>query len=343
MRRASLLRLVGLALIWGSSFLWIKLALRSLSPGEVVAVRLALGALVLYGVLKVRGERLPEGANVWLHLGVAALVANVVPFALFAYGERQVDSAIAGILNATTPLWTILVALAVRQERQPTAAKLVGIAVGFAGTVVIFSPWRHASQVMSWGGLACLVAAALYGFTFVYITHFLAGCGLSPYRLAAGAAHCWSGHRGGRPAIPRRTAPPLAARRNDRRRHPRRRGNGPRLSHQLPPHHRRGCLGNVDCHLPHADRVCRLGRRRPPRADPAQRHRRDDGRPRRRGACPSPGDVAPDRPLTGSQNPRVSNPQRRISCSARSVGLPSYISFPSRSPIQRLACPRYST
>ena len=96
MRRASLLRLVGLALIWGSSFLWIKLALRSLSPGEVVAVRLALGALVLYGVLKVRGERLPEGANVWLHLGVAALVANVVPFALFAYGERQVDSAIAG-------------------------------------------------------------------------------------------------------------------------------------------------------------------------------------------------------------------------------------------------------
>jgi len=186
MRRASLLRLVGLAPIWGSSFLWIKLALRSLSPGEVVAVRLALGALVLYGVLKVRGERLPEGANVWLHLGVAALVANVVPFALFAYGERQVDSAIAGILNATTPLWTILVALAVRQERQPTAAKLVGIAVGFAGTVVIFSPWRHASQVMSWGGLACLVAAALYGFTFVYITHFLAGRGLSPYRLAAG-------------------------------------------------------------------------------------------------------------------------------------------------------------
>jgi len=119
MRRSSLVRLVVLALIWGSSFLWIKLALRSFSPGEIVVVRLALGALVLYAFLKARGEHLPSGARVWAHLGVAALFANVIPFALFAYGERQVDSAVAGILNATTPLWTILVAIAVRQEKRP--------------------------------------------------------------------------------------------------------------------------------------------------------------------------------------------------------------------------------
>ena len=186
MRRSSLVRLVALALIWGSSFLWIKLALRSLSPDEIVVVRLALGALVLYAFLKARGERLPSGANVWAHLVIAALFANVIPFALFAYGERQVDSAVAGILNATTPLWTVLVAIAARQEKRPTPAKLAGIVVGFAGTVVIFSPWRHASQVMSWGGLACLVAGACYGFTFVYMVRFLTGRGLSPLRLAAG-------------------------------------------------------------------------------------------------------------------------------------------------------------
>src|SRR3984893_8161710 len=103
MRRSSLVRLVALALIWGSSFLWIKLSLRSLSRGEIVVVRLALGALVLYAFLKARGERLPIGANVWAHLVIAALFANVIPFALFAYGERQVDPAVAGILNATTP------------------------------------------------------------------------------------------------------------------------------------------------------------------------------------------------------------------------------------------------
>src|SRR5690242_8850552 len=113
MRRSSLLRLIALALIWGSSFLWIKLGLRSFSPAWIVAIRLALGAAVLTVVLRATGQRLPSGRNVWLHLGVAALFANVVPFALFAYGERQVDSAIAGMLNATTPLWTILVATAV--------------------------------------------------------------------------------------------------------------------------------------------------------------------------------------------------------------------------------------
>jgi drug/metabolite transporter (DMT)-like permease len=186
MRRSSLVRLVALALIWGSSFLWIKLALRSFSPGEIVVIRLALGTLVLCAFLKARGEGVPRGAHVWAHLGVAALFANVIPFALFAYGERQVDSAVAGILNATTPLWTIVVAIAAGQEKRPSPAKLAGIVVGFAGTIVIFSPWRHASQVMSWGGLACLVAAACYGFTFVYMVRFLTGRGLSPLRLAAG-------------------------------------------------------------------------------------------------------------------------------------------------------------
>src|ERR1051326_8097053 len=186
MRRASLLRLIALALIWGSSFLWIMLCLRSFSPAWIVAIRLALGAAVLASILRATHERLPVGRDVWLHLGVAALFANVVPFALFAFGERQVDSAIAGMLNSPTPLWTILVATAVGQERRPSLTKLAGIAVGFAGTVVIFSPWRHASDVMSWGGLACLAAAACYGCTFVYMKRFLAGRGLSPLRLAAG-------------------------------------------------------------------------------------------------------------------------------------------------------------
>lgn len=186
MRRSSLVLLVALALIWGSSFLWIKLALRSFSPGEIVVVRLALGALALTAMVVARGEHLPSGRGVWMHLSLAALFANVVPFALFAFGERHIDSAVAGILNATTPLWTVVVAIAVRQERRPTPAKFAGIVIGFAGTVVIFSPWRHASQVMSLSGLACLIAAACYGFAFVYMVRFLAGGGLDPLQLATG-------------------------------------------------------------------------------------------------------------------------------------------------------------
>ncbi|MGH2688499.1 MAG: DMT family transporter, partial [Actinomycetota bacterium] len=178
--------LVTLALIWGSSFLWIKIALRGLAPAPMTAVRLVLGALVLLAYARLHNVRLPRGPAVWRHLTVAAIVANVIPYFLFAYGEQQVDSAIAGILNAATPLWTVLIATTVGLERRPTARKLVGVVVGFGGAVLIFEPWSSGSQVMSRGGIACLVAAACYGVGYVYMTRFLAGRGLTPLALSAG-------------------------------------------------------------------------------------------------------------------------------------------------------------
>jgi drug/metabolite transporter (DMT)-like permease len=185
-RRSGLLTLAMLALIWGSSFLWIKIALRGVPPAPMTAARLALGALVLLAYARLRNVRLPRGAAVWGHLTVAALVANVVPYFLFAYGEQQVDSAVAGILNATTPLWTVLIATMVGLERRPTPQKLIGVVVGFGGALLIFEPWRSGSQVMSGGGLACLIAAACYGVSYVYMTRFLAGRGLTPLALSEG-------------------------------------------------------------------------------------------------------------------------------------------------------------
>ena len=185
MKRAGLVRLLLLGLIWGSNFLWIKVALRGLTPAEVVLVRLALGALVLVPMVYASGDKLPQSPRLWGHLAVAALFANVVPYLLFAYGEQQVDSAVAGVLNATTPLWTILIASAVGLEKRSSAAKLVGIALGFVGAVVIFAPWQLGSQIMSWGGFACLLAAASYGVSFVYMARFLIGRGLGPLRLSA--------------------------------------------------------------------------------------------------------------------------------------------------------------
>jgi drug/metabolite transporter (DMT)-like permease len=186
MRRAGLLRLATLALIWGTSFLWIKVALRGLSPGQIVFARLSLGAAVLLGFVWARGTALPRGTRTWGHLCVAALFANVIPYLLFAYGEQEVDSAIAGVLNATTPLWTVVFATAVGLEARPRARKLGGLGLGFAGALVIFEPWQAGSQVLSWGGLACLAAAGAYGVSFVYMARFLAGRGLTPLALAAG-------------------------------------------------------------------------------------------------------------------------------------------------------------
>lgn len=77
----------------------------------------------------------------WVHFAVAAAVGNVVPFYLIGVGELSIDSSLAGILNATTPLWTVTVALLVRTERAMSAARAAGLLLGFGGTLVIFAPW----------------------------------------------------------------------------------------------------------------------------------------------------------------------------------------------------------
>jgi drug/metabolite transporter (DMT)-like permease len=184
--RGSLIRLALLALIWGSSFLWIALALRSFSPVQVAAIRLALGAAVLVAIVYARGLRLPTKPATWAHLTVAALFANAVPYTLFAIGEQHVSSSVAGVLNATTPLWTILFAFVSGHERRVSAPRLVGFAVGLAGALLIFSPWQSGSQIASVGGIACLAASASYGVSYVYMDRYLAHRGISPIVLSAG-------------------------------------------------------------------------------------------------------------------------------------------------------------
>ncbi|HSV65506.1 MAG TPA: DMT family transporter [Mycobacteriales bacterium] len=186
MSRASAVRLVVLAALWGSSFLWIKIALEGMSPIQLVLVRLALGAAVVLVLARLRGLRLPRGRAVWSRLLVAATLANALPFWLFAVGERTVDSAVAGVLNGTTPLWTVLVALAARTEARLSPRRLGGLAVGFAGTLVIFEPWDAGTPIASWGGLACLLAAMCYGVSFVFMGRTLANRGIAPLALSAG-------------------------------------------------------------------------------------------------------------------------------------------------------------
>ncbi|MEV0569397.1 DMT family transporter [Dactylosporangium sp. NPDC050588] len=192
MRRSSMLRLAGLALLWGSGFLWIKLSLRGFTPVQIVLVRLTLGALVLAPIALARGMRFPTDKRIWGHLFVAALVANSIPYTLFGIGEKTVGSNVAGVINATTPLWTVLVAFLAGTDRKVSAWRGVGLALGFAGTVLIFSPWKSANEIASWGGLATLAASASYGISYVYMGKHLTNRGipsimLSASQLAAGA------------------------------------------------------------------------------------------------------------------------------------------------------------
>jgi len=183
--RASVVRLALLALLWGSSFLWIKIAVDGLSPVQLVLARLALGALVLLVVIRARGLRLPSSAATWRHLAVAALIANAIPYLLFAVGERTVDSGLAGALNATTPLWAFGVGLAVRAEHRASRRRLVGLLAGFVGALLILAPWRSGTAGSLLGALACLAAAASYGVSYVYMGRYLTNRGLPPLVLSA--------------------------------------------------------------------------------------------------------------------------------------------------------------
>ncbi|MBA2323114.1 MAG: DMT family transporter [Pseudonocardiales bacterium] len=177
---------VALALLWGSGFFWIRLALNGFTPIELTFSRLALGALVLVPIVFVRRLARPRGRVMWVHIAVSALLGNTVPYTLFAVAEQTVPSSVAGVVNATTPLWTALFAFAAtRAGADLTRLKVLGIALGFTGVVVVIEPWRGVVGG-SLGGLAATIgAAASYGTAYVYQARFLTNRGLSPLSLTA--------------------------------------------------------------------------------------------------------------------------------------------------------------
>lgn len=187
MSRSSVVRLGALALLWGSNFLWIRIAVQGLSPVQLVAARMVLGAVVLLGALVVLGRRLPSGLRVWGHLVVAAVVANVVPYLLFAWAEESIPSALAGVLNATTPLLTALTAWAAGLEPRPDPRRATGLALGFVGAVVVLAPWDlQAAFGPLTRQLAAVGAAGSYALAYAYMRRYLTGRGVPPLDLAAG-------------------------------------------------------------------------------------------------------------------------------------------------------------
>jgi drug/metabolite transporter (DMT)-like permease len=177
-------RLLVLGLIWGMSFLFIKVGLEGLPPLGVALGRSAAGLATMGVVVLATHRRLPP-KDAWKHIVVVALAANVVPFVLFSWGELHVTSSVAGVYNATTPLATLLVAIAALPEERPTPERLAGLALGIAGVVTVLGPWRGVGQNTVLGQLACLVAAASYGVAFNYVRRFLTPRRLDPVGLTA--------------------------------------------------------------------------------------------------------------------------------------------------------------
>ena len=180
-------RFLALTLIWGASFLFIKVGVEALAPMQVAFARMFFGALVLVALAILRKERLPREPRLWGHLFVAATLANSVPFTLFGYAEQHVSSALASIGNATVPLFTLLFALLFLPSERPTWRRSAGLAVGFLGVLVVLGTWRGLTiGADTRGMLVILVATALYGASGVYMRRFLSSTSYSSLALSVG-------------------------------------------------------------------------------------------------------------------------------------------------------------
>lgn len=162
-----------LAAIWGSSFLFIKVLDRTWSPLWVCLGRVVLGAAALVVLMLVRRERFPSDPRLWLHCAVAALSFNTIPWALIAYGEQRITSIMAGLWNATTPLWVLAISVAIFRDQRPTGSRIVGLLLGFAGVATLLGPWRGFGGGQVIGYLACGGAAVCYGLGFPYTRRHL--------------------------------------------------------------------------------------------------------------------------------------------------------------------------
>jgi drug/metabolite transporter (DMT)-like permease len=175
-----------LSAIWGSSFALIKVAVDAGVPPAWVALwRCALGAAALWAILAVRRERLPRDLRAWGHAAVVAVLLNAVPFVLFAFGETRISSVRAGVWNATTPLFTMLSAVALLRAERLGPRQLGGLALGFGGVLVVLGVWRDPGSAQIIGSLACLAAAFCYGVGFAYTRRHLTALPHSVTALAA--------------------------------------------------------------------------------------------------------------------------------------------------------------
>lgn len=180
------LRLVALGALWGGSFFLAKVAVTEIPPLTVVLGRVAVAALTLLVVLAVSGQSLPRGRRVWVAFFGMGLLNNLLPFGLIFWGQTQIGAGLASILNATTPLFTVLVAHVLTGDERMSAGKLAGVVLGIAGVAVMLGP-RAASGLDGsvLAQLACLAAALSYAFAAVFGRRFRR-LGVGPMQTAFG-------------------------------------------------------------------------------------------------------------------------------------------------------------
>ncbi len=178
--------LIFLSLLWGSSFIFNDIAVRELPTLTVVVTRVFFAALILYAVTRLAGIAMPTDWRIWRSLLILGLVNNALPFCLIVWGQTHIAAGLASILNATTPLFGVVVAHYFTGDEKLTAGRLAGVITGFAGVAVMIG----ADALQSLGvnvlaQLAILSATFCYAVGTIYARRFR-GLGLSPLATATG-------------------------------------------------------------------------------------------------------------------------------------------------------------
>jgi len=184
MSAASWLLLIALSVLWGGSFFFAKVAVLELPPLTVALGRVTIAAATLLLLARLSGVALPDSAAAWRPYVPMGILNNLIPFSLIFWGQTHIPSGLAAILNATTPLFTVLVAHVATTDEKLNAGRVAGLLFGFAGVVTMIGPdvlRDLGSNVVA--QLACLAAALSYGFAGVYGRRFRAE---PPLRVAAG-------------------------------------------------------------------------------------------------------------------------------------------------------------
>ena len=165
--------LVLLSILWGGSFFFVDIALRGFQPFALVFLRVTIAALILLVVVYIRGQRIPTSLKTWGAYVVMGTLNNTIPFCLIVWGQTRIDSGVASILNATTPIFTVLLAHFLTSDEHLTVRKIMGVLIGFFGVYLMMSP--ELKNGFSWRGLgqiAILGAAISYSFAGIFGKRF---------------------------------------------------------------------------------------------------------------------------------------------------------------------------
>lgn len=186
MGKAEWIMLIALSVLWGGSFLFVGIAVHDVPPLTIVLIRVAVSAIALHIILKTMGYKFPTDKTILLAFLIMGLLNNAIPFSLISYGQSHIASGLASILNATTPIFTVIVAHFLTTDEKLTSRKFTGVLVGFFGVAVMIGiDALQALGIHIFAQLAILLATTSYAFAGIYGKRFQA-LGVNPITVATG-------------------------------------------------------------------------------------------------------------------------------------------------------------